>query len=101
VGVADLHTIMPLDEGTLRSILDKTPIIFVAEDHNTRSGVASAIADFIVDSQINGIRLIRIGFPPDEYAIIGAPYHLYQHYGLTTAGVEAKVRAELSRSKKS
>ena len=100
VGVADLHTVMPLDEDTLKSILDKTPIIFVAEDHNTRSGVASAIADVIVDSQLSGIKMVRIGFPPDEYAIIGAPYHLYQHYGMTTAGVEARVRAELSLRKK-
>ncbi|HYB03507.1 MAG TPA: transketolase C-terminal domain-containing protein [Nitrososphaerales archaeon] len=96
VGVADVHTVMPLDGTTLKSILDKTPIIFVAEDHNTRSGVATAIADVIVDSRINGIKLVRIGFPSDEYAIIGAPYHLYQHYGLTTAGLEARVRKELS-----
>ncbi len=100
VGVADVHTVMPLDERTLKSILDKTPIIFVAEDHNTRSGVATAIADVIVDSQINGIKLVRVGFPLDEYAIIGAPYHLYQHYGLTTAGLEARVKAELSLRKK-
>jgi len=96
VRVADVHTVMPLDETTLKSILHKTPIIFVAEDHNTRSGVATAIADVIVDSQIDGIKLVRIGFPSDEYAIIGAPYHLYQHYGLTTAGLEARVRKELS-----
>jgi len=100
IGVADVHTVLPLDEATLKSILAKTPTIFVAEDHNTRSGVASAIADAIVDSQINGIRLIRVGFPSNEYAIIGAPYHLYQHYGLTTAGLEAKVRAELGLHKK-
>ncbi len=99
VGVADIHTIMPLDEPKLKAILDKTPLVFVAEDHNTRTGVASAIADFIVDSQINGIKLVRIGFTSDAYALIGAPYHLYQHYGLTTAGVESAVRSHVSPRK--
>lgn len=99
VGVADIHTIIPLDERKLKTVLEKTPTVFVAEDHNTRTGVASAIADFIVDSQISGINLVRIGFPSDEYAMIGAPYHLYQHYGLTSAGVEATVRSALKTRK--
>jgi len=97
IAVADLHTVLPIDRKSLLSILDKTPLAFVAEDHNTRSGVATAVADEIVDSQLSGVRLVRIGFPPNEYAIIGAPYHLYQHYGLTTAGLEARIRAELRK----
>ena len=100
VTVADLHTILPMDENTLVSLLDKTQIVFVAEDHNTRSGVATAVADVMADWQVNGVRLVRVGFPSDQYAMIGAPYHLYQHYGLTEQGLAAKIRAELELRRK-
>ncbi len=97
VAVADLHTVLPMDEKGLVSLLDKTQTVFVAEDHNTRSGVATAVADVMADWRVNGVRLIRVGFPSDQYALIGAPYHLYQHYGLTEQGLAAKIRAELGR----
>ena len=97
VAVADLHTVLPMDEKGLISLLDKTQTVIVAEDHNTRSGVASAVADVMADWRVNGVRLVRVGFPSDQYAMIGAPYHLYQHYGLTEQGLVARIRAELGR----
>jgi transketolase len=97
--LVDLHTVLPLDTATLASLLERSTTIFVVEDHNTRSGVATSVADAMVDLQISGKRLVRIGFPSDEYAMIGAPYHLYQHYGLTGVGIATKVRAELTGNK--
>jgi len=97
VGVADLHTILPLDEKELVSLLGKYHTVFVAEEHNTRSGVATAVADVMADAGINGVRLVRVGFPSEEYAIIGAPYYLYKHYGLTAEGLVIKVRQELKK----
>ncbi len=96
--VADLHTVLPLDEKRLLSLVQKHPIVFVAEEHNTRSGVATAVADTMVDAGVNGVRLVRVGFPSEEYAIIGAPYYLYKHYGLTAEGLAAKVRQELRKT---
>ncbi|MDA4111764.1 MAG: transketolase [Thaumarchaeota archaeon] len=97
VTVADLHTVLPLDNYGLTKLLGKSQTVFVAEEHNTRGGVASAVADFMADSGITGVRLVRVGFPSEEYAIIAAPYHLYQHYGLTGAGLAKRVRDELRK----
>jgi transketolase C-terminal domain/subunit len=44
---------------------------------------------------MNGVKLVRIGFPSDEYSAIAAPYPLYQYYGLDAAGVAARIRQEL------
>jgi transketolase C-terminal domain/subunit len=53
------------------------------------------VADTIIDSGISGVRLVRIGLPSDEYAIIGPPYYLYRYYGLDAAGLTQRVRKEL------
>ena len=34
----------------------------------------------------------------DEYSLIGPPTHLYRHYGLEGAGIEAVIREELDKS---
>ena len=95
--VADFHTVVPLDKKKLESLLQKHHTVFVAEEHNTRSGVATAVADFMVDSGITGVKMIRIGFPPDEYAIIGAPYYLYKHYGFVGPEFASRIRAGLRK----
>jgi transketolase len=101
--VADLHTIQPFDTEGVLSLVEESGhnaqqgarLVFVAEEHNTRGGVATSIADTLVDNRMDGIKLVRIGFPSDEYSVIAAPYHLYQHYGLDAAGVAERVRKEV------
>lgn len=93
--VADLHTIQPFDVEGVLSLIEGMRHVFVAEEHNTRTGVATALADTLVDTGVSGVKLHRIGFPPDEYSAIAAPYYLYQYYGLDADGVAARVRAAL------
>jgi transketolase len=98
--VADLHTIQPFDVEGVLSLVEGLGHggkrhIFVAEEHSTRGGVATALADTLIDAQVGGVKFTRIGFPPDEYSAIAAPHYLYQYYGLDAAGVAARVRATL------
>lgn len=93
--VADLHTIQPLDLEGLLLLAREHGTVFVAEEHSTRGGVATIVADAIVDAGMREVRLVRIGLPPDEYAIIGPPYHLYKHYGLDAAGLAERIRKVL------
>jgi transketolase len=95
VTVADLHTIQPFDTEGVLSLIEETRQVFVAEEHNTRGGVATAVADAIVDNGMAGVKLVRIGFPSDEYSAIAAPYPLYQYYGLDAVGVAERVRTVL------
>lgn len=90
--VADLHTIQPFDTEGVLSLIEGVSNVFVAEEHNTRTGVATAVADALIDAGMAGVKLTRIGFPPDEYSAIAAPYYLYQHYGLDAEGVAGRVR---------
>ncbi len=63
VTVADLHTIQPFDVEGVLSLIEGKSHVFVAEEHNTRGGVASAVADAMVDNRVIGAQLVRIGFP--------------------------------------
>lgn len=95
VAVADLHTIQPFDVEGVLSLVEGRRNIFVAEEHNTRGGVATALADTLVDAQVGGVKLTRIGFPSDQYSAIAAPHYLYQYYGLDAESVAARVRTTL------
>jgi transketolase len=95
--VVDLHTLQPLDIERLLPLISEHKRVFVAEEHNTFGGVATIVADAVIDAGINDVRLVRIGMPSNEYAIIGPPYYLYQHYGLDGAGVAERIRTTLKK----
>jgi transketolase len=97
VTVFDAHTVRPFDVGGLCEAAGRVGRVLVAEEHNVIGGVASACADALVDAGIGGIKFSRLGMPPDEYALIGPPTHLYRHYRLDTDGIVSAARELLSR----
>jgi transketolase len=97
VAVLDAHTVRPFDAEGLCAEAAGTGRLLVAEEHNVVGGVASACADALVDGGVSGVGFARLGMPPDEYALIGPPTHLYRHYGLDAEGIAAGARALLGR----
>ena len=95
--VLDAHTVRPFDAHTLCAAAERTGRLLVAEEHNVFGGVASACADALVDHGVGGVRMARAGMPPDEYALIGPPTHLYRHYQLDAEGLCAQARRLLER----
>ncbi len=95
--VLDAHTVRPFDAAGLCEAAAQTGRLLVAEEHNVIGGVASACADALVDAGMGGVAFARLGMPPDEYALIGPPTHLYRHYGLDAGGISAAARALLTR----
>lgn len=91
--VADAHTLRPFDvDGLAELVGGGSPHLLVAEEHNVMGGLASACADALVDRGVGPVRLHRAGLPPDEYALIGPPSHLYGHYRLDAAGLADRAR---------
>lgn len=95
VAVVDAHTLRPFDAEGLCELATRVPRLLVTEEHNVYTGVASACADALIDGQVSGVRLERLGMPRDEYALIGPPTRLYQHYGMDTDGICQRVRQML------
>jgi transketolase len=91
--VVDAHTIRPFDADGLCELAARTRRLLVAEEHNVVGGVASACADALVDGEVAGVRMRRLGMPADEYALIGPPTALYRHYGMDEQGIVARAVA--------
>ena len=91
VAVSDMHTIKPLDVEAVRRAAASRMGMLVVEEHNTVGGLATAVADAVAELGLQ-TRLRRLGIP-DEYAPIGPPTALYDHYGLTGEKIAARVKA--------
>ena len=94
--VIDAHTVRPFDGATIAAHAGRSGKLLVAEEHNVVGGVASACAEALVEHGLAGVKMERIGMPADEYSLIGPPTHLYRHYGMDAAGIEAKARELLA-----
>jgi transketolase len=95
--VIDAHTVRPFDDATIAKYAGRSKRLLVAEEHNVVGGVASACAEALVGHGLADVKLARIGMPADEYSLIGPPTHLYRHYGMDAAGIEAKARELLAQ----
>lgn len=93
--VVDAHTLRPFDSVGLCELAARTGRLLVVEEHNVVGGVASACADSLVDGRVDGVRLERLGMPPDDYSLIGPPVGLYRHYSLDADGILARARSLL------
>ena len=95
VGVIDMATIKPLDREAVLRAAGRSKILMTAEEHNVLGGLGSAVAEVLADEGC-GIRLVRHGIY-DEYSLIAPPTHLYAHYRLDAAGIEAVAKEALAR----
>jgi transketolase len=95
VGVIDMATIKPLDRDAVLRAAARSRVLMTAEEHNVIGGLGSAVAEVLADEG-SGVRLLRHGIY-DEYSLIAPPTHLYAHYRLDAAGIEAVAREALLR----
>ncbi|MER9657289.1 transketolase [Mesorhizobium sp. M0152] len=93
VGLIDMHTVKPLDTKAVLSAAAHSRFILTIEEHNILGGLGGAVAEILAEAG-SPARLIRHGIR-DEYSLIAPPTHLYKHYRLDAAGIEATVREAL------
>ena len=90
--LVEVHTIRPLDIGTITAVLADCGKAITFEDHYINGGLGSAIAEVIAEHQ--AARLIRIGL--NQFAESGTPDDLLRHYGIDTPDI-VKAAKELMR----
>jgi transketolase len=93
VGVLDMHTVKPLDAAAVLRRAERSAALMTVEEHNVIGGLGGAVSEALAESGA-GVPLHRHGIR-DEYAIVGAPTHLYRHYRLDGAGIAAEARTAL------
>lgn len=96
--VLDAHTFRPFDGETVVEYVRRSGRLLVAEEHNIQGGIASLCVEALGEAGVGPAQIERIGMPVDEYALIGPPYNLYQHYGMDAPGIERRARQMLEEA---
>jgi len=94
VGLIDMPTIKPIDRDAILGAAARSPVLMTVEEHNTIGGLGGAVAEVLADAGVPA-RLVRHGIR-DEYSLVAPPTHLYRHYRLDAAGIEAVAREAIA-----
>jgi transketolase len=81
VDVANVTTIKPLDETTVRTLAANARSVVTAENHTVIGGLGSAVAEVLAEAGL-GAPLRRIGIP-DTFGRAASARFLFAEYGLT------------------
>lgn len=94
IGLLDMHTVKPIDHAAILAAARRSRLLITVEDHNIMGGLGGAVAEVLAEAGTPA-HLLRHGIR-DEYSLIAPPTHLYRHYRLDAAGIEAVVREALA-----
>jgi transketolase len=81
--VINMSSVRPLDRDAIARAAQAGPIVTI-EEHTTVAGLGGAVAEVVVTTQ--PVRMRLLGFP-GEFAPTGSPAFLFEHFGLTPAGI--------------
>ncbi|MDG6901567.1 MAG: transketolase family protein [Nitrososphaerota archaeon] len=88
--VVDVHTIKPIDSGTITKFAKKCGRVVTAEEHNIMGGMGSAVAEVLSEEQPTPMK--RVGVM-DTFGESGDAGELLKKYGLTAANIEQAASA--------
>jgi len=95
--VIDMHTIKPLDVGTIVRAAADCGAVVTAEEHTILGGLGSAVAETLASSIPVPMEVIGVR---DVFTLSGSPDALLNEYGLTAGNIaEAAKRAKARKEK--
>jgi transketolase len=96
VRVVNMHTIKPLDIGTLVRCAKETGAIVTAEEHQIAGGLGSAVVEALAQTCPVPVEMVGVH---DSFGQTGTPEQLLQYYHLKAVDVAAAVKKVLGRKK--
>ena len=97
VRVIDCHTAKPLDEATLEIAAEETGAIVVAEEHLSRPGLGSLVAQAVTSRCPVPMEFVGL---PDTFAESGTPDELFRAFGLTVEHILGALLTVVRRKEK-
>ena len=93
--VVNARFVKPLDETLIIELAEKYGILITIEENALQGGFGSAILELLEQRGLNGIRVLRLGYP-DSYIPQGEQHELRTMLGLDSAGITASIRTFLA-----
>jgi transketolase len=82
--VLNMATIRPLDRTAIEAAAAETGRIVTVEEHSVYGGLGSAVAEVVVTTRPVPMRMLGV---PGVFAPTGSAAWLFEHFGLTPAGI--------------
>ncbi len=93
--VSSLYSLAPLDTETILNETKKNKAVITVEEHMVNGGLGEAVAGLLMQHRVwRPLKIIGI---PNEYTITGSQDDIFDHYGISAAGLE-KSALELLRA---
>ena len=83
--VISFHTLKPFDEAALLTAAADTRALITVEEHSIYGGLGERCASLLLEHRLFPIFKI-VGFP-DEYTVTGSQSEIFEHYGISPAGL--------------
>ena len=90
--VLSVHTVKPLDDGAVLDAARTCRAVVTVEEHSVHGGLGEACASLLLQRGV--AKPFRIVGIPDEYTVTGPQTAIFDHYGISPAGL-AKVAGSL------
>lgn len=88
--VMSMHTVKPLDRDALLTAARASRAMIVVEEHSVHGGLGEACAAVLLQSgRALPYKIVGI---PDEYTVTGSQSEIFQHYGISAAGLAETAR---------
>lgn len=85
--VLSIHTLRPFDEAAVLDVAQRVQAIVTVEEHSVYGGLGSRVATLLMQAGVTPpLRIVGI---PDEYTYTGSQLEIFEHYGITPAGLAA------------
>ncbi|MDE5653994.1 MAG: transketolase family protein [Clostridia bacterium] len=96
VGVLNVFTWKPIDEQAIIKVAKSTGALVVAENHNIRNGLYSAVAEVVVNNCPVPMESVGV---QDEFGEVGKMPYLAQRFHLTVDDIVQKTLKAIKRKK--
>lgn len=83
--VLNIHTIKPLDKEAIIAAARETGKIITVEEHSIHGGLGAAVTEVVIQHYPVPTRIIGL---PDEPVIAGTTKEVFEHYGISVAGLK-------------
>lgn len=94
--VVDLFTIKPLDEEAILRYVGETGCAVVAENHNVRGGLCSAVSQVVAQQKPVPMEYVAV---MESFGEVGTVEYLQERFGLTAAEIVKKAKKAINRKK--
>jgi transketolase len=93
--VVSFHTVKPLDTNFLRDAMARFRLVASIEEHSLIGGFGAAIAEWMIDNQVQTKRFLRFGTPDAFFKKSGEQEYAREQLGLDARHIAARVLASL------